>query len=243
MIRRLFDKLNIIIKVSFLHSLLIAKRGGCGLIELAQCLRRGVAEQDMPFVCTASAVWRILYERWNFVFSRMWRDGLRVVPWTTKGEARVTLLRFVGRTIFLNRKFGKKKFPIRSKIKDSKTNSSWDISEENAEFFFQSGSSRWQISLKERVVKKEWKIERVTRKGNRIWRGFSLKRRQWALNEFTLRPRMNFVLACHECSHNGLKWYDRSRHSSKFYKWHVHEYSRETSRDSPPIARKIIRLP
>lgn len=56
MIRRLFDKLNIIIKVSFLHSLLIAKRGGCGLIELAQCLRRGVAEQDMPFVCTASAV-------------------------------------------------------------------------------------------------------------------------------------------------------------------------------------------
>lgn len=62
-IRRRFDKLNIIINVSFLHSLLIAKRGGCGLIELAQCLRRGVAEQDMPFVCTASAVWRILYER------------------------------------------------------------------------------------------------------------------------------------------------------------------------------------
>lgn len=60
---RRFDKLNIIINVSFLHSLLIAKRGGCGLIELAQCLRRGVAEQDMPFVCTASAVWRILYER------------------------------------------------------------------------------------------------------------------------------------------------------------------------------------
>lgn len=119
MIRRLFDKLNIIIKVSFLHSLLIAKRGGCGLIELAQCLRRGVAEQDMPFVCTASAVWRILYERWNFVFSRMWRDGLRVVPWTTKGEARVTLLRFVGRTIFLNRKFGKKSFQLdrRQKIR------------------------------------------------------------------------------------------------------------------------------
>lgn len=63
MIRHRFDKLNIIIKVSLLHSLLIAKRGGCGLIELAQCLRRGVAEQDMPFVCTASAVWRILYER------------------------------------------------------------------------------------------------------------------------------------------------------------------------------------
>ena len=63
MIRQRFDKLNIIIKVSLLHSLLIAKRGGCGLIELAQCLRRGVAEQDMPFVCTASAVWRILYER------------------------------------------------------------------------------------------------------------------------------------------------------------------------------------
>lgn len=119
MIRRLFDKLNIIIKVSFLHSLLIAKRGGCGLIELAQCLRRGVAEQDMPFVCTASAVWRILYERWNFVFSRMWRDGLRVVSWTTKGEARVTLLRFVERTIFLNREFGKKSFQLdrRQKIR------------------------------------------------------------------------------------------------------------------------------
>lgn len=119
MIRRLFDKLNIIIKVSFLHSLLIAKRGGCGLIELAQCLRRGVAEQDMPFVCTASAVWRILYERWNFVFSRMWRDGLRVVPWTTKGKARVTLLRFVERTIFLNREFGKKSFQLdrRQKIR------------------------------------------------------------------------------------------------------------------------------
>lgn len=57
------------------YSLLIAKRGGCGLIELAQCLCRGVAEQDMPFVCTASAVRRILYERWNFVFSRMWKDG------------------------------------------------------------------------------------------------------------------------------------------------------------------------
>lgn len=119
MIRRLFDKLNIIIKVSFLHSLLIAKRGGCGLIELAQCLRRGVAEQDMPFVCTASAVWRILYERWNFVFSRMWRDGLRVVPWTTKGKARVTLLRFVERMIFLNREFGKKSFQLdrRQKIR------------------------------------------------------------------------------------------------------------------------------
>lgn len=114
---RLFNKLNIIIKVSFLHSLLIAKRGGCGLIELAQCLRRGVAEQDMPFVCTASAVWRILYERWNFVFSRMWRDGLRVVPWTTKGKARVTLLRFVERTIFLNREFGKKSFQLDRKQK------------------------------------------------------------------------------------------------------------------------------
>ena len=100
MIRQRFDKLNIIIKVSLLHSLLIAKRGGCGLIELAQCLRRGVAEQDMPFVCTASAVWRILYERWNFVFSRTWRDGLRVVPSTTKGEPRVTLCGIRGKDDF-----------------------------------------------------------------------------------------------------------------------------------------------
>lgn len=100
MIRHRFDKLNIIIKVSLLHSLLIAKRGGCGLIELAQCLRRGVAEQDMSFVCTASAVWRILYERWNFVFSRTWRDGLRVVPSTTKGEPRVTLRGIRGKDDF-----------------------------------------------------------------------------------------------------------------------------------------------
>lgn len=102
-IRRRFDKLNIIINVSFLHSLLIAKRGGCGLIELAQCLRRGVAEQDMPFVCTASAVWRILYERWNFVFSRMRRDG--VVPWTTKRGVR-------GKDDFFQSEIRKKSFQL-----------------------------------------------------------------------------------------------------------------------------------
>lgn len=158
MIRRFFDKLNIIIKVSFLHSLLIAKRGGCGLIELAQCLRRGVAEQDMPFVCTASAVWRILYERWNFVFSRMWRDGLRV-PWTTKGEARVTLLRFVERTIFLNREFGKKSFQLdrRQKIRRRIVLEIFPKKMQN--FSFKVEELRSQISLKERVVKKEWKIE------------------------------------------------------------------------------------
>lgn len=102
-IRRRFDKLNIIINVSFLHSLLIAKRGGCGLIELAQCLRRGVAEQDMPFVCTASAVWRILYEWWNFVFSRMRRDG--VVPWTTKRGVR-------GKDDFFQSEIRKKSFQL-----------------------------------------------------------------------------------------------------------------------------------
>lgn len=47
----------------------------------------------------------------------MWRDGLRVVSWTTKGEARVTLLRFVERVIFLNREFGKKSFQLDRKQK------------------------------------------------------------------------------------------------------------------------------
>lgn len=86
----------------------------------------------------------------------MWRDGLRVVPWTTKGEARVTLLRFVGRTIFLNREFGKKSFQLdRRRIVFV-----FEIFPKKMQnFSFKVEELRSQISLKERVVKKEWKIE------------------------------------------------------------------------------------
>lgn len=159
MIRRLFDKLNIIIKVSFLHSLLIAKRGGCGLIELAQCLRRGVAEPGYAFclhrVSRVADIIRTM-KLCFFPYVEGWAPCCSV---DDKGESACNSSSIRGKDDFFKSEIWKKKFPIRSKTKDSKTNSSWDISEENAEFFFQSGSSRWQISLKERVVKKEWKIE------------------------------------------------------------------------------------
>lgn len=85
----------------------------------------------------------------------MWRDGLRVVPWTTKGEARVTLLRFVERMIFLNREFGKKSFQLdrRQKIRRRIVLEIFPKKMQN--FSFKVEELRSQISLKERVVKKE----------------------------------------------------------------------------------------